>query len=301
MVEKVAYKGWENCWRLSNNCVELIITGDVGPRIIRFGFIDDINEFGEYEDMLGKKGEDQWRIYGGHRLWHAPENRPRTYYPDNEPVKLEDHGEFVRVIQPTEKTTGIKKEMDIYLAKDKAEVKITHRLINEGLWPVELSVWALTVMRAGGLAIVPFPPRGPHPKYLLPTHSVILWAYTDFSDPRWKFMKKYLILQQDPNSTQPQKAGVMCKSGWCSYWNKGHFFIKRFEYKEDMIYPDLGSSVEIFTDANKLELETLSPLYKLNPSEKAEHIEIWQLFDNVVYPGSEEFVDNIVDDFKLPI
>ena len=35
-VEKTAYKGWANCYRVTNGEVELLVTSDVGPRIIRF-------------------------------------------------------------------------------------------------------------------------------------------------------------------------------------------------------------------------------------------------------------------------
>ena len=85
-MEKVEYKGWSNCVRLSNDLVDLIATTDVGPRIIRFGFVGGENEFKEYEDMMGQTGGDEWRTYGGHRLWHAPEVQPRTYFPDNAPI-----------------------------------------------------------------------------------------------------------------------------------------------------------------------------------------------------------------------
>jgi hypothetical protein len=64
----INYAGWERCVRLSNGIVELVATMDVGPRIIRFGFIGGDNEFKEYPEMLGKTGGDEWRIYGGHRL-----------------------------------------------------------------------------------------------------------------------------------------------------------------------------------------------------------------------------------------
>src|SRR6516164_5989302 len=52
-VEKVAYKGWQNCYRVSNGTVEVIVTGDVGPRIIRYAFIGGQNLFKEYADQLG--------------------------------------------------------------------------------------------------------------------------------------------------------------------------------------------------------------------------------------------------------
>ena len=34
-LEKVAYGGWTNCLKLFDDSVELIVTLDVGPRVIR--------------------------------------------------------------------------------------------------------------------------------------------------------------------------------------------------------------------------------------------------------------------------
>src|SRR5687768_17136654 len=116
--EKIDYSGWANSYRLSNGQIEMIITTDVGPRIIHFGFVGSENELNVFPEMLGKTGGDEWRVYGGHRLWHAPEQNPRSYAPDNSPVRFEDHGEFVRVIQPVEASTGIEKEMDIHMVAD---------------------------------------------------------------------------------------------------------------------------------------------------------------------------------------
>src|SRR3989442_10555059 len=108
-VKKVAYKGWKNCCRIANGTVELIVTLDVGPRIIRFGFVGGPNEFKEYDGQLGKRGGKQWRIYGGHPLWHAPQTETRTYFPDNVPVALDQRGGVMRFLQTAETTTGIQK------------------------------------------------------------------------------------------------------------------------------------------------------------------------------------------------
>ncbi|MCL5072982.1 MAG: hypothetical protein M1308_19150 [Actinobacteria bacterium] len=43
--EKYQYKGWKNCILIENDGIELIATSDIGPRIIKFGFVDDINLF----------------------------------------------------------------------------------------------------------------------------------------------------------------------------------------------------------------------------------------------------------------
>jgi len=290
-VEKLHYRGWSNCYRLSNSLVDLVVTTDVGPRIIRFGFTGEENEFHEYPDMLGKTGGNKWRNYGGHRLWHAPEAEPRTYFPDNWPVKLEPHNSFVRLLQPTETTTGVQKEMDIWLSADKAHVRVTHRLRNANLWAVEFAPWALSVMAPGGTAVIPLPPRGTHPQFLLPTSAIVLWAYTNLSDPRWILTEKYIMLCQDSRAKTPQKAGVVAADGWAAYARNGHLFLVRFNLVPGARYPDMGSCVEVWTDPDMLEVETLGPLTRLEPGAVVEHVEDWFLLRDMPVPRSETDVD----------
>lgn len=293
-LEKTNCCGWPNSLRLSNGTVELIATTDVGPRIIHFGYVGEQNEFKEYEQMLGQVGGDEWRIYGGHRLWHAPEDMARTYFADNSPVQVQQHADFVRLVQPTEPTTGIQKEMDLRLAPLAARVQVTHRLRNRGPWAVELAPWALSVMAPGGVAIVPLPPRGTHPEFLLPASTITLWAYTDMSDPRWTWGRRYVLLKQDTQATTPQKAGYMVPDGWVAYARAGHLFVVRFDYIEGRPYPDLGSCVETWTDPGMLELETLGPLTRLPPGGEVDHHEHWSLFRDVPVPQSDADVDEHV-------
>lgn len=291
-LEKVNYGGWPNCYRLFNQSVELIVTTDVGPRIIRFGFIGEDNEFTEFPDMLGRTGDEDWLVYGGHRLWHAPEVFPRTYYGDNGPVELEEHGDFVRLIQPTEPTTGIQKEMDITLAADSDHVKVVHRLRNNGLWAVEISVWALSVMAPGGTGILPLPPRAPHGnENLAPLNAMALWSYTDFADPRWAWGTRYILLRQDANSTSAQKIGLLDTEGWAAYARNGHLFMKTIPHVKGATYPDMGCSAEVFTNADILEVESLSPLGSLEPSAVVEHEENWFLFKDVQVPQNDADVE----------
>ena len=241
-IEKINYRGWPNCYRLSNGLVDLVVTTDVGPRIIRFGFAGEENEFKEFDEQLGQTGGDDWRVYGGHRLWHAPEEPVRTYVPDNSPITLEDHKGFVRLVQPAEPLAGIHKEMDIALQADEGHGNgrgsghgsgraiVTHRLRNMNLWPVELAPWALSVMAPGGVAIAPQPPRGTHEENLGPANSLTLWAYTDMSDPRWHWGQKYVLLRQEPSMIRPQKAGLLVTDGWAAYAREGHLFAKTFDY-----------------------------------------------------------------------
>jgi len=291
--EQTEYKGWPTCYRATDGRLELIVTTDVGPRIIRFGLVDGPNMLKEFDAQLGKTGGDEWRNYGGHRFWHAPEQRPRTYYPDNNPVAFEQHDGFARIIQPTETTTHIQKELDIRLAD--GQVTITHRLRNRGVWPVELAPWALTVMAAGGTAIIPLPPRQSHTDRLLPVNTLTMWAYTDMSDPRWTWGRKYVLLQQHSGEdVQPQKVGAWVPAGWVAYVNAGQCFIKHFTLDETATYPDLNSNVETFTNKVMLEVETLGPLTRLDTGEIVEHVETWQLADGVATPTNDAEVDDLI-------
>lgn len=290
-MERISYKGWPNCYRLANGLIDLVVTADVGPRIIRLGFVGQDNEFKEFADMLGQTGGDEWRIYGGHRLWHAPEALPRTYYPDNEPVQVEQQDGCVRIVQPTEPTTGIEKEIDLWLSPDEAHVIVTGRLRNRNLWPVELAPWSLSVMAQGGVAILPLPPRGSHAENLQPTSTLTLWAYTDMSDRRWTWGSRYVLLRQEPDMETPQKVGALVPDGWLAYARNGHLFVKTFDYVPDAGYPDLGCSAEIFTNADFLETESLAPLVNLEPGAAVEHVEHWFLFREVPMPENEADVE----------
>ena len=168
ITERYKYGGWDNCIKLDNNEIELIVTTDIGPRIVRFAFKDGQNLFKEFSDQIGMTGGDEWKLYGGHRLWHAPEETPRTYFPDNGPVGFESSGITVKLIQETETTTGIQKEIEITLDQKENNVKVLHRLINKNLWEVELTPWALSVMANGGRVIIPQEPYQLHEENKLP-------------------------------------------------------------------------------------------------------------------------------------
>lgn len=281
-IEKTEYAGWPNCYRISNGDVELVITADVGPRVIRYSFTDGANVFVEFDEQLGQSGEKKWMARGGHRLWAAPELIPETYALDNSPVQVTVNSSGISLLQPVEAETGLQKEMTIELGACGSDVKVTHRIENTRSTPRRLAVWALTQMAPGGTAIAAFPPRGSHDEVLLPTNPLTMWAYTNFSDPRWKFTKKYLTLKNDPNNKEPQKAGLFNPNTLGAYLNGGTLFVKRSQApgkSED--YPDFGCSFETFTNHSFLELETLAPLGNVKQGESATHVERWSLHGNV--------------------
>ena len=293
MMKMVEYGGWAHCIKLSNAEIELIATTDVGPRIIHFGFIEGQNFFEIIEDHLGKSGGKEWRPFGGHRLWHAPEAVPRTYAPDNDPIEHEWDGKTLTLKQPVEASTNIEKQIAIRLAPDKNVVHLKHRLINRNLWDVECAPWALSVMAAGGRAIVPHEEFRPHSECLVPARPLVLWHYTDMSDPRWIWGPKYIQLQQEKAAQNQQKAGMLNTRGWAAYALNDELFIKKYPYDAEAVYTDYGCNTELYTDPVFLEIESLGPFTKIAPGGLVEHEETW-LLSRIGVGADEDEIDSKV-------
>ena len=280
-VEKTAWQGWPNCYRISNGEVELIVTGDVGPRIMRYGFTGGQNMFKEFAEQLGKSGEAAFQLRGGHRVWKAPEDPVASWAPDNVAVHVDITAQGVIASEPVEPLTGLQKEIEVVLAPEGTAVTVTHRLYNRGIFPLEFAAWAMSMMAPGGQAITGFPPRGKHPDVLPPTNPLVMWAYSDLSDKRWTFTKKYLGLRQEPGNAEPTKLGLFNPRTWAAYLLHGELFLKQAEADASKTYPDFGCSFETFTNADFLEMETLSALTKVPPGGSVTHVEHWTLTRNV--------------------
>lgn len=302
-VNRFEYRGWKNAYNICNGSVRLIVLTDVGPRILFYGFFDGPNEFHEVPEHAGLIAGNEFRSYGGHRLWVSPEVE-RTYFPDNAQVGISRREEAITLTAPIESMppgTNLQKEIEINLDETGTHVVVTHRISNRGNETTEMAPWALSVMAAGGKAILPLPPKAPVSKgRLLPEGVVALWSYTDFADPRWTVGSKYIQLRQDANPIgqfREQMTGIYNPSGWGAYFRNGNLFLKRSKVQKGARYPDFGCNFEIYTESSFLELETLGPLQNLVPGETIQHIEEWWLFKAVPEGDGDTWVDSIV----LPI
>jgi hypothetical protein len=297
-VTKTEYKGWHNCYRVSNGEVELIVTGDVGPRVIRFGFVGGQNLFKEYADQMGKTGEEMFQLRGGSRVWKAPEDPVATWAPDNVPVEIIPTATGLIARAPVEPVSSLQKEIEVSMAASGTAVAVTHRITNRSLYTLEFSPWTLTMMAPGGVAISGFPPRGKHPINLEATNPLVMWAYSNLADKRLTFTRKYLLLRQDLGISEPQKLGTFNPDTWAAYLLNGEAFVKRTKADPEKTYPDFGCSFETFTNNEFLEIETLGPMTKIPPGKSVEHVEHWSLHRNVKLT---EFTDAAIDQTLLPL
>ena len=216
-------------------------------------------------------------FHGGHRLWHAPEAMPRTYIPDGKLTTTELSDGGVLLETTAEPGTGIRKQIKIHLAPDKPSLKLTHTLINDGLWAIELAPWAITQFRLGGTVILPLPIGNADPAGLLHNRQFALWPYARINDPRVKWDDEFILFKADA-ALPPFKIGIFNSQGWLAYLLDDVLFRKTLIADAGSVYPDNNCNIEMYCNDQFVELESLGPLTKLSPGASITHVEIWDVF-----------------------
>jgi hypothetical protein len=288
------FSGYE-CIELSNEALSLLITKSIGPRIISLNLNGEKNLLAQIPNGVAEcTNVGTYHFYGGHRLWHAPEDVARTYMPDDDPVTITEIDHGVHLLQNVEKLTGIQKSMEVILPGKQPQVTIKHQITNLGLWPIETAAWAITQLRPGGTAILP---QSSIDTGKLPNRALVMWPYTDMSDKNISWMKDRIQVAIDFKGSF--KVGFPNPRGWLAYIVDDTLFIKRAAYFAQEPYFDFNCSSECYADDRFVELETLSPIKLLNPGESITHVETWEIHKDVTLPTNEKAFEEFSGKFGL--
>ena len=261
--------------RLENEYLILDYLLESGPRIVRLipRALGE-NLLAETPNYELESPHGLFHLWGGHRLWYAPETAARTYVPDDGELRVANVENGV-VLTRDEPITGIRKELTVSLAQGESAVSLSHRLTNFGLWPVELAPWAITQLRLGGTAVLPTG-GAIDAEGLLPNRLVALWPYTRWDDERFRPGADAIRIVTRPIA-QPFKLGYMNRAGWMAYQYQGYTFTKRWTPQPDRPHVDFGCNAEVYASEHHIELETLGPLARLAPGESVELVEEWEI------------------------
>ncbi len=288
------YRGWSDTWRLSNRSLETRVVTAVGPRIIDLRIPGGENLFHVRAAEAGGRGEAQWMLRGGWRLWVAPERRETTYALDNAPCTVQViDGRTLRVTAPPQPAAGIQKVVEVTLADDAPRLAVRSIIHNRGATPLTIAAWSLSVMRAGGRALAPLDVG--RLDAFDATRKLILWSYTQLADPRYALADDLVQVDQSrvrpapaangqqapPRRADESKIGVDSGQGWAAYLHHRTLYLKSFPHHPAGIYPDGGATVEIYSSAEFLELENLSPLTQIPPGGTLVYPEEWWIFADV--------------------
>jgi hypothetical protein len=291
-IENLTFAGLPNCIKLSNGATDLIVTTAVGPRILYYGPTRGQNHLGSFPENSVQTALGSWKPYGGHRLWVWPELFPATYAPDNEPIQHTAHGDLSLTLHKPADGAAIERQIRITLAPSGSKVDIHHTITSRNLWPVDIAVWAITIVRSG-IGIIPRVPFQTHDDYAPVTQPLALCAFTDLQDPRFTLGLKYILLRADPARTTAQKIGLRNKEGWVAHLLGDELFVKRFPHENRADYPDYGVNTEVYVEGAFQEIELLGPRRVLWPGESLNLSEEWNLFQGIKVDSGTPDLDQL--------
>jgi hypothetical protein len=239
---------------------------------------------------------NDWRNYGGYKLWPAPESLWPKRVGDGPDPFLDGGAASVEVLsQRGLRLTGAPSlDMGLLFVREleldprTGVLTVRQRMRNLGTRPVEWSIWDVTQIPAlvkkgppAGAAFAPrrvfdpawvfFPanPNSTHRNGILP-----LGAGQD----QWKNEGGLIITEYQGVSG---KIGADSPSGWMVGVAGDLAYIKRFpKRRAGASYPDKGSTVEVYTSDKTLsyiEMEVLGPLVRLESGEETSYPETWAL------------------------
>ncbi len=256
---------------MDNGILEIGVALEFGLRICHFSFLGRENIFYEHPLSLDRfTTEEGWRLRGGHRLWLAPEGEA-VYAPDNHPIRYTLIEDGIAITQERDDRLGVIKEMRVTF--EEGRVCVGHKITNVGDGLLECALWPISVMAPGGVERIGLRKRSGGYD---PLHHISIWDHSNLGDPRATYKKDEIILTH-MDIDCPYKIGVGHPEGEVRYANRGVVFFKDYERHEGATYPDGSVSYETFLSKFMVEIESLSPLYRLRPGESAEHFEYWRL------------------------
>ena len=89
--------------------------------------------------------------------------------------------------------------------------------------------------------------------------------YSQMTDPRVHWGKKYVTIHHNPGYEPEFRMGTNNALNWAAYVHQDVVLVKRYVHELKAIYPDGGASFETYCNSRYLEMETLSPVYRIEP------------------------------------
>ena len=262
--------------RLANDRLWVDVLVTAGPRIIRLGLAgSDRNLLAETPDLGWDTPHGRYELFGGHRLWFAPEDPDLVAVPDGSGLDVTVETDGVSL-------TGQAEEPDRPRALDPPPVAARPRGARAVPRAAATSVTGRSSSRhgrslssrsaAGCSCRSGRPPRG---HFVRPNRTLVLWPYTSWEDPR--FRPKDGLLTLDGDAGPDFKLGYFNDDGWVAYARDGVMLVRRFDPQAGQPHPDLGCNAETYIGARYVELELLGPLVSIDPGSSATLVEHWHV------------------------
>jgi hypothetical protein len=283
-IRQEPYLGWADAYRVSNGPVTVSAVPAAGGRVLEFS-LDGQQSFWVNPALQGKLFPvptrpatwDNWRNYGGYKLWPAPQSLWPKSVGDGPDPFLDGGAASVEVLPrrglrltgAPSLDMGLLFVRELELNAKTGVLTVQQRLRNIGSRPVDWSIWDVTQIPAPAWVFFPANPTSPHPNGILPLGD---------GQDQWTNEGGLIITEYRGMSG---KIGADSRAGWMVGVVDDLAYIKRFPPRRaGATYPDKGSTVEVYTSDKSLpyiEMEVLSPIVHLEPGKETTYTETWAL------------------------
>ncbi len=262
------YRGWSDCYKISNAEAEVIIAPQSGGRVLYFA-IDGENIIFEDPAFDGflKADMQASRIWAdGGRFDIGPEALPARMREDifmGEWRVARVGRREVEIIFDEPNAMGLKVVRRFALSRRGAELEIEQRMTNIESEPLSRHYWGRVFCHGGGVVEIPLD-----------------------SDDGWGSMGGYgsqgskvvdgtLVTQLDDGV---YKVGSSSLDGWISYRVRGLKMVQQFKCYHGADYSDTDGYTTIFYSNEQVcEIEPVSPTVELKPGESHTFKQRWVL------------------------
>lgn len=164
-IKEIGYENYGNCVEITNGVIDIVVTVDFGPRIVRFGFVESENVFyndldrkhsARFENFSALFGKNSvFYPYGGHRVWLSPAGAGHAGYPDNFSVVYSILPDSVVFTPPKQKHSDIQCGFEVVMGEDASDIMIIHTAKNYSKEAQTFGLWPITMVNGGGVVILP--------------------------------------------------------------------------------------------------------------------------------------------------
>lgn len=271
---------------LQNRFFRIEVLKDAGPRI------SALIPAGTSQNLLAEVDGFHWdspygtyTYLGGHRLWAAPEDPARTYFPETSGVHLQQLADGIRLWREDHGQFHWERAIEIRVEADAPRLHLVHKLRNLAPQPTVAAPWTITVLPLGSRIRVPVPRGELNNKGLLPNRNLVYWPYSNVSDTRLHLYNEFIEVKADPLPCA-FKTGVYSNRGWAAAEIGDWLLVKHITPCELDARLDMGANIEVYANQQLIEFEMIGQLTLLQPGETVQHEETWEIL-----PGKLEDLD----------
>ncbi len=283
-VEKINYRDYQECYRLFNDSINVIVSPESGGRVLQYSLHGE-NIIFENSSLNGKLLSDylsDWFDPDGGRFDLGPEDNTSSIHDTLwlGPYEAKITGNYSLLItSQLDKQMGIKIKREFLLDSASSHLTVHQTMINFNPEKSHWYFWSRTLVPINGKMIVPLKESSSYP---------LKWGKY-YTNP-WRFVydnpqdalvtvNDSLLEYKASKINNSGKYGVDADDGWMAYGYNEMLFVKRFPYSTTGNYlEEAGQTIVFYTNGSRfVEMEPVSPEMVLDPGDSCTFDEDWWL------------------------